>query len=767
MKDPMDDNEAKSGSTGSPPDKGTLEASLLDLLSSSGYKPARPRILAKNLGLNEGGYQVLRQVLRSLEQAGRVAQGPNKGYELAAPDTKAGFPAVFAKDERGREIVRLGQPDNRVLRVKSGESMGARPGDEVLVRIVRARVPTDRGPRTIETAKVVGMARRQQTKFVGTVYLRDGDPRVRLDGAMFSHSVRVGDLTAKGAKPGDMVVVEIIHLPGPDDSHGTGVILEVLGGRGELGVDLLAVIRSHDLPVEFPPAAMEEAHRIAQAFNDQTPYLLGREDFTTDQTVTIDPADAKDFDDAVLVRRDEKGHWLLKVHIADVGALVPPGGPLDREARNRATSVYLPGKVIPMFPEAISNAVASLQEGQVRLVQTVLLDLDPEGRVTRRRFVSGAIKVAKRLAYEQAQTLIDQKEPGTDAFDESLRLHHQAMRDLAEILHKRRRRRGSLELQMPEARLDFDEENKVSGAHWRTHLVAHSVIEEFMLAANEAVAEELETGRIPFIHRAHPDPDPFKLRGFGRFVSRVGFELEHPEDRFEVGRLLERTKGKPEGRAIHFALLRSMKKAIYTTEAVGHYALAARYYCHFTSPIRRYPDLVVHRQLTRWHKEGRAGADLVELETLAEHCSFCERRAEASERELVKRRILAYLADRIGEEYDAIITGVADYGIFAQGTTMPFEGRVHISGLGEDWFSLDEDGHELTGRRGKRFRLGDPLKVTIMRVDQERLHLDLKLVSRENREQESPNPKGPKPRYPIKTKRPKGKASKKKDRGGR
>lgn len=753
----MPDPVATDGTGDSPGNhRAVLEARLLELLSATGYKPARPRILAKNLGLSDDGYRELRQVLRGLEQAGRVTQGANKGYELAAPGTRSGIPAVFARDERGREIVRLAAPDSRVLRVKSGESMGAKPGDEVLVRVVRARVPTERGARTIETAKVVGMARRQQTKFVGTVYLRDGEPRVRLDGAMFSHSVRVGDLGAKGAKPGDMVVVEIINLPGPGDPHGSGVILEVLGARGELGVDLLAVMRSHDLPVDFPPDAEEEAHRIAQAFSDQAPYLVGRDDFTTDATVTIDPADAKDFDDAVWVRRDEKGHWLLKVHIADVGALVPPGGPLDREARNRATSVYLPGKVIPMFPEAISNAVASLQEGQVRLVQSVLLDMDPEGRVTRRRFVSGAIKVARRLAYEQAQALIDQKEPISDAEEEKLRLHLHAMRDLAAILNRRRHRRGCLELQMPEARLDFDEENRVSGAHWRQHLVAHSVIEEFMLAANEAVAEELETSRVPFLHRAHPDPDPFKLRGFGRFAGRVGYTLEHPEDRFEIGRLLERTKGKPEGRAIHFALLRSMKKAIYSAEAGGHYALAARYYCHFTSPIRRYPDLVVHRQLTRWHKEGRAGFDARELVSLAEHCSYCERRAEAAERELVKRRILAYLADRLGEEYDAVITGVADYGIFAQGVTMPFEGRVHISALGEDWFSLDEDGHELTGRRGRRFRLGDAVRVAILRVDQERLHLDLKLVGREDRDDQPEGRRGPRPKYPVKTKRPKG-----------
>lgn len=763
MTDNPDENNVHGASDGIP--AAELEARVLNLMTMPGYKASRPRILAKNLGLGEGGYQTLRQVLRSLEQAGRITLGPNKGYQLPSPGTPAGIPAVFAKDERGREVVKLAAPDNRTLRVKSGESMGAKVGDEVLVRVVRARVPTDRGARTIETAKVVGLSRRQQTKFVGTVYLRDGEPRVRLDGAMFSHSVRVGDLGAKGAKPGDMVVVEIINLPGPGDPHGSGVILEVLGARGELGVDLLAVIRNHDLPVEFPQDALDEAHRIAQDFIDQAPYLIGREDYTADDTVTIDPVDAKDFDDAVWVRKDAKGHWFLKVHIADIGALVPPGGPLDREARNRATSVYLPGKVIPMFPEAISNAVASLQEGQVRLVQSVLLDLDPEGRVTRARFFPGAIKVAKRLAYEQAQALIDQKEPSADATEEKLRVHLHAMRDLAAILNRRRHRRGSLELQMPEARLDYDDENRVSGAHWRTHLVAHSVIEEFMLAANEAVAEELEKNRVPFLHRAHPDPDPYKLRGFGRFVGRVGFELEHPEDRFELGRLLEKTRGKPEGRAIHFALLRSMKKAIYTAEAGGHYALAAKYYCHFTSPIRRYPDLVVHRQLTRWRKEGRAGVDQRELESLAEHCSYCERRAEASERELVKRRILAYLADRIGEEYEAVITGVADYGIFAQGVTFPFEGRVHISALGEDWFSLDEDGHELTGRGGRRFRLGDPVRVAISRVDQERLHLDLRLVKREEREEGPPGWRGPRPRYPVKTKRPRRKGDRGRDKG--
>ena len=738
-------------------DQNSLATRVLEHMALPAYRPAKLRVLARNMGIDEEIYPHLRQVVRGLLSAGAVQYGSNHALIPTAPKAAAGpggILAFFVRDERGRDTVRLASPDNRVLRVKSGESLGARPGDEVLVRVVRSRIATPHGARTVETAKVMRVQSEKQEKFVGTVYLRDGEPRVRLDGAMFSHSVRVGDLGAKGARAGDMVLVEIINLPGPNDPHGSGVILEVLGPRGEVGVDLLAVIRGHDLPDAFPPDALEEAHRIAQAFSDQTPFMDGREDFTADATVTIDPVDAKDFDDAVWVSRDDKGHWLLKVHIADVGALVPIGGPLDREARNRATSVYLPGKVLPMFPEAISNHVASLREGEPRLVRSTLIDLDPAGRVTGARFTAGLIRVAKRLAYEQAQALIDQPQPSPDPTEEDLRQHLLRMRDLAAVLHKRRRRRGALELQMPEAKLDFDDEGRVSGAHWRTHLVAHSVIEEFMLAANEAVAEHLEKEKVPFLRRAHPDPDPFKLRGFGRFVARVGMPLEQAEDRFEVSALLERTKDMPEGRAIHFALLRSMKKAIYSADEGGHYALAAKYYCHFTSPIRRYPDLEVHRQMTRWLRDGRAGVDLRELQGLAEHCSNCERRAEAAERELVKRRILAYLADRVGEEYDAVITGVADYGIFAQGLTMPFEGRVHISALGEDWFSLDEDGHELTGRGGKRFRLGDPVRVTIARVDQERLRLDLRLVGLPDRPDQPPS--APKPPYPVKTKRPKG-----------
>lgn len=330
------------------------------------------------------------------------------------------------------------------------------------------------------------------------------------------------------------------------------------------------------------------------------------------------------------------------------------------------------------------------------------------------------------------------------------------MRELAALLNRRRLARGALELDMAEPVLEYDDDGKVRGAHWRKQKTSNKIIEEFMLAANEAVARHFDEHKVPFIRRIHPEPEPMRLRGFGRFVQRLGLPLSNPEDRFALQALLGRTSGTPEARAVHIAMLRSMRMAVYSADEDVHYALATSQYCHFTSPIRRYPDLVVHRQLARLMRQGRAPADAQELDVLARHCSDCERRAEAATRELVKRRILAYLADRIGEEYDAVVTGVAEYGIFAQGEQMPAEGRVHVTALGADNFRLDEEAQALEGKQGGiRFRLGDRIRVAVARVDQERLQLDWRLSGI----QPSPPP-ALRAKYPVKVRRPRGKVEK-------
>ncbi|MBA4066026.1 MAG: ribonuclease R [Isosphaera sp.] len=714
-----------------------LLAKILHAVTAHSYTPIKAKPLFRRLNLGEDAYPEFRRTVRELVRTGRLAVGRNNTIRPADPHgTVTG---TFRRTSAGHGVVRPHPVDGTFkpdVFVREDKTQDASTGDDVLVRITREA--TTIKDAAGEVVRVLGRATRT---FVGTYFERDGEGLVRVDGTVFSHSVSVGDPGAKGAKPHDKVVIEMLRFPSPD-GRGEGVISEVLGPHGQPGVDTLSVIRAFGLPEAFSEAALAEARQVADQFSEDD--LAGRTDFTHDLVVTIDPPDAKDFDDAVSVTIDPKTrHWVLTVHIADVGAFVRPGGALDAEARKRATSVYLPGKVIPMFPEVISNGLASLQEGKLRYVKTVRMEFTPNLQKGHVQFFSGAIRNRKRFTYDEVQQLLDGLAGGsspsppaggvgedrTPPADPDVRAMLRRMRDLALLLRKKRFRRGALELTMPEAVLEYDADGRVSGAHFAEHTLSHQIVEEFMLAANEAVAEHFTRHEVPFLRRVHPAPNEDKLEAFARFADLLGHRIKRPQDRFELQAVLGKTADQPERAAVHFALLRSLKQAAYSPVQDEHYALAIQNYCHFTSPIRRYPDLQVHRLLDRWLKHGTASADVEELTALGDHCSKMERRAETAERELVKLKILTYLAGRLGERLDAVITGVADYGFFAQAERFPAEGLVHISSLVDDYYGFDEDAHTLEGKRtGRRFRLGDRVRVEVARVDVARRMLDLRLA---------------------------------------
>jgi ribonuclease R len=572
-----------------------------------------------------------------------------------------------------------------------------------------------------------------------------------VDGTVFSHSIYVGDPGAKGARPDDKVVIEMLRFPSQEDYRGEGVLIEVLGPRGRPGVDTLSIIREYGLPDKFPDDALEEAREAAAAFREDD--LAGRTDFTGDTVITIDPADARDFDDAVSLVIDPRSkHWQLAVHIADVAHFCPPGGALDKEARKRGTSVYLPQRVLPMFPEVISNALASLQQDRVRYVKSARIDFTPAGQRTRVSFHEGAIRNRKRFTYDQVSQVLEiadahgPRRAVTPEVDEELVALLLRMRDLAMILRKRRLKRGGLELNMPEVELEYDEQGRVSGAHFARHDVSHQIIEEFMLAANEAVAEHLDGLGVAFLRRIHPPPDPAKLEAFRDFARSLGYKVEKHIDRFTLQRILEQSAGRPDVYAVHYSLLRSLKQAVYGPDEEGHYALASENYCHFTSPIRRYPDLTVHRLLGRWLRTGGASSDEAELRALGEHCSKTERRADTAERELIKVKLLAYLESRLGTELEVVITGVADYGFFGQAEQLPVEGLVHVSTMTDDYYYHDEAAHSLTGRRTWRtYRLGDKVHVKVVRVDAQRRQLDFRVSERRRDGKAVERPHRPRP----------------------
>jgi ribonuclease R len=599
----------------------------------------------------------------------------------------------------------------------------AQTGDTVEVRLLAKR--RGGGQRSGVVERVL---ERASTVFVGTYLEQRGQALVRVDADVFDTPIPVGDPGAKGARPDDKVVIEMLQFP-TARRPGQAVLTEVLGRRGDPGVDTRLVIRSLGLPEEFPPAALEEAREHASMFREND--LRGRRDLTRDTIVTIDPRDARDFDDAISLIRSEDGHWQLGVHIADVAHFVPPGSALDTEAKKRGTSVYLPRHVIPMLPELISNGLASLQQGQVRLTKSVFIEFTPDGSVRGAEVANSAIKVTRRFAYEEVMPILQNPRQAVPGVTAPVRRLLEHMHELAMLLRRRRFVQGALQMGLPEVEIDFDENGTVTGAHERHHDESHEIIEEFMLAANIAVARLLDSRRVPFLRRAHGDPDELKLKNFQQFCQGLGIGMRKLPGRLDLQAVITNAAGRPEERAVNYALLRSMKQAEYSPEDIGHYALAEEDYCHFTSPIRRYPDLTIHRLIGAIadHKPPRGPGEL-ELFELGKQCSFTERRAEKAERELIRIRLLQHMSRRVGEEMDAFITGVENFGIFCQGVEVPAEGMIPMSALTDDFYIVDVATRTLAGQRTRRvYRLGDRVRVLIASVDIDRRQLNLKLVA--------------------------------------
>lgn len=717
-----------------------LEAAILDLVLRSDYQPVKARRIAQALGMRRTQALEVKRAIKRLVREGKLVFGDKRLVQTAgsaaAPHRESRQDqrviGVFRRTASGVGFVRprLAGPADAPpadIYIAPADTHDASTGDTVAVQLLRRGDRRQLGPQ----GAVVEIVQRDTHQFVGTYFESGGAGYVQVDGTLFAQPIYVGDPGAKGARPDDKVVLEMVRFP----SHvrdGEGVLTEVLGPRGKPGVDTLSILREYDLPEGFPEDALDEARRLAEAFQETAP--PERLDFSQETVLTIDPADARDFDDAISLVEQDNGHWLLGVHIADVAHLVQPHTALDREARQRATSVYLPDRVVPMLPEILSNSLASLQAGKLRYTKTALLEFTPDGLRASTQLHNSVICSSKRLNYEQVDEFLASPESwrkrlGVKVHDLLLRMHRLAM-----ILRQRRFRRGALELALREVRVDLDRQGRVAGAHVVENTESHQIIEEFMLAANEAVAERIHQAGWPFLRRIHKPPSERKLRALREFVAELGLSVDSLESRFAMQRLLADVRGKPEQHAVNYALLRSMQRAVYGPAEEGHYALASECYCHFTSPIRRYPDITVHRLVDALLKSEKPRLALDELVVLGEHCSDQEQKAESAERDLTRLKLLGYLSTRRGEELDAIITGVESYGLFAQGIDLPAEGLIPIAALSDDYYRYDRAAHTLSGyRRGNCFRLGDTVRVAVARVDLERRELDFALVAHHGR----------------------------------
>ncbi|NNJ24036.1 ribonuclease R [Alienimonas chondri] len=720
-KNASSDSSPRSDRTAS--EDGSAEDRVLDLLTHPDYQPVKAATLLKKLGGSPQLKADNRTALDALLANGKALA--DRGAKLRArhrpgvsigriKTTRSGDAWVAMNDPRGR--------DHDVY-VRRSDMADAHDGDEVEVRIVNRKGGRD-GSRI--TGEVVSVIERQTTRFVGTYDETGRNAFVRVDGDAFLEPIPIGDPGAHPAEPGEKVVIDVLKFPSAG-RPGEAVVIEVLGRRGDAGVDELGVMREFDLPEEFPDEVLAAASEEARRFDEE--FIGDRLDLTKETVVTIDPKTARDFDDAISLKRIGNGHWVLGVHIADVAHFVKPGSALDKEAKDRATSVYLPGKVIPMLPEIISNGLASLQQGKVRYVKTCFIEFDPTGIPVKTRFANAAIKVTKRFAYEQVMPIVDDPDSFTRKVRKDVRHLLLDMYSLAMTLRKRRFAAGALEMHMPEVTLDLNKKGEVVGASEAHHDASHEIIEEFMLAANVAVAQALEARGLPFIRRVHDDPDEAKLKKFSEFVGTLGFNLKQYQSRPHLQALLDEVKHETEAPAVNYALLRSMKQAEYSPGDGGHYALAFPCYAHFTSPIRRYPDLTIHRlidALCRGEKPKTQGE--AELTALANHCSDRSRRADKAERELIRVKLLEYLEDRVGEEFDAVVTGVMNFGVFVRGVELPAEGMIPREALGGGWFDHDATAHTLTSRDGVTYRLGMPLKVKVAEVDVEGRNLQFELA---------------------------------------
>ena len=711
-----------------------LQEAVLRYVNSDKYQPVKPRVIAKKLKLPKDRHIDLKRAVKRLVQAGKLTYGSGHLIKPAAAGATPaagvkGVTGVFRRTSQGYGFVRP-TLETRVrdrsqdIFIPLRKSLDAASGDTVSV-VVKRRV---RDGETRLSGEIVEVLERETHQFVGLYRERVGIAEVFIDGGVFAQAIPVGDPGAKNAAEGDKVVIEMVRFP----SHlheGEGVIVEVLGPRGAPGVDTLSIIMEYNLPGKFPEEVLDNAREKAEQFDES----IGEDrlDLTGETIITIDPVDARDFDDAISLVRLDNGHWKLGVHIADVAHFVQAGSPLDGEARNRATSTYLPDRVIPMLPEIVSNNLASLQPDRVRYTRSCYIEFTPEGERTHVEVHRAAIKSCRRFTYEEVDDYLERPANWTRKLTADVRRLLDDMHTLAMVLRKRRLQRGAIELSLPEVKIDLDKQGRVTGAHVVENTVSHQIIEEFMLSANEAVAQTLTDAGFEFLRRVHQQPDLRKLRTLTEFIRELGFECDSLESRFEIKRVIEMVAGRPEERAVNFAVLRSMQKAVYSPEEEGHYALHSNNYCHFTSPIRRYPDLTIHRALDALARGKRPDGDLAGLVALGDHCSDREQRAESAERELIKVKLLDYLSHRIGQKMHAVITGVESFGLFAQGVELPAEGLIHAAALDDDYYHYDKETHSLTGRRrGNRYRLGDYLEVTVAHVDIDRRELDFRIVRR-------------------------------------
>lgn len=703
---------------------------VLALLRESSGRPLKPKEVGRALGIDtREGYRELKRLLREMQDDGELYKV--KGGRYAPPDKINLVTGRFAAARHGGGTVTVEREDAKksadgVLFIAARHTRNALHGDRVVCRLI------DRHTGPLPNAEVIKILERARSELVGLVHVDHGVMHVEPDDPRVDAEILIPPEKAGKAKPGQLVVVEIVTW-GDRQNVFVGTIKEILGRPGDKGLDVLIVMKDYGLPASFPEGVEAAATKLAADPATMAPGK--RRDLTDLETFTIDPADAKDFDDALSVRPLDDGLIEVGVHIADVGHFVKPGSLIDREAYHRATSVYLVDRVVPMLPEALSNDLCSLVPDEERFAFSVLMAVDDSGKVQRATFTPSLIRSRRRFTYQEVQDLLDgsTKPAGGDA---KLMPPLRALATLSERLIAVRRERGSLDFDLPESRVVLDSRGLPIDIQRIERLAAHRLVESFMLLANETVARRLRSRDWPALYRVHDAPDPLATNELRQSLARLGIRLPTSTTRGLSPRMLQKALAEaeesPAEELVNTLVLRSMKRAIYHPEPRGHFGLATRNYCHFTSPIRRYPDLIVHRVLRGIVQRGKPPIeDPAWMERAGEHCSERERVAQEAERASIELKKVQLMSEHIGETFEGKIVGVASFGFFVEPDAYHLQGLVHVNRLEDDYYHFDANNLSLLGERtGRAFKLGDRVRVEVTRADIARRQIDFDLVPR-------------------------------------
>ncbi len=702
----------------------SLRENIIEFMRNKAYKPMLREELVVEFGIKGKEIDVFYKVLDDMEKEGVIIKTRNERYGLVEK-----MNLVVGKIEGNQKGFGFLIPDDKTKEdvfIPAEDMNGALHGDKVVVRIINKGLPGKR-----EEGEVIRILERANDTIVGTFESSRNFGFVIPDDSRIAYDIFIPKSDINGAKTNQKVVVKITRWP-EKRRNPEGKIVEILGYVGEKGTDILSIIKQFKLSEEFPAKVLDQASSIEQTVPQEE--IAKRVDLRDLKTFTIDGADAKDLDDAVSIEKLPSGNYRLGVHIADVSHYVKEKSAIDKEAYKRGNSVYLIDRVIPMLPKELSNGICSLNPGEDRLTLSVLMEIDKKGNVVDYEIVEGVIRSRARLVYDDVSDLLEKNDEEAleklKEFTEELKM----MKELSHILYEKRQKRGSIDFDFPEARIILDEDGIPIDVVKEDRRIADKMIEEFMLVCNETIAEHFYWADIPFLYRIHEEPDMERIEEFNKFIHNFGYTIKgsqeiHPK---ELQLLSKEVKGKKEETLINTLLLRSLKKARYSSEKEIHFGLASKYYCHFTAPIRRYPDLQIHR-IIKSYINGKLSPNEKDrlytfLPKVAEHTSITERTAEEAEREVEDLKKAEYMSQRIGNVYEGIVSSLTHFGMYVQ-LENTIEGLVHFSNMIDDYYYFDEEKYYIIGEHTKKiYRLGDTVKIMVMNTDLVKRTIDFMLV---------------------------------------